>query len=272
MPDVDFADVDSHRIAYRAAGTGPPLVLLHGGWSDSRDWRPQLDGLADRFEVIAWDTPGCGQSSDPPARFSLSDYADVLAGLLHTLDLAPVHLCGLSWGGGLAIEIYHHHPHLVRTMILAGAYAGWAGSLPANVVQQRLQRALTEADQPPEQWVDSYLPGFFAGPVPEALLDEVKAIMSDARPAGIKPMLTAFADADLRHVLPTIEVPTLLLYGEHDTRSPVDIAEELHRNIPDSQLVVLPDIGHMANLEAPDAFNTAVREFLLSAEARTRSK
>jgi pimeloyl-ACP methyl ester carboxylesterase len=79
-------------------------------------------------------------------------------------------------------------------------------------------------------------------------------------------MLRAMAEADLREVLPTIRVPTLLLYGQEDARSPLAVAQELHARIPGSTLVVLPEVGHMSNLETPQRFNDAVRDFLGSVE------
>ena len=75
-------------------------------------------------------------------------------------------------------------------------------------------------------------------------------------------MLAAFADADLRAVLPTITVPTLLLCGAADVRAPRPVAEALHAAIPNSELVLLPEVGHMGNLEAPEAFNAEIRRFL----------
>lgn len=257
-------EVGQGTIAYRWAGDGPPLVLLHGAWSDSREWRLQVEGLADEFTVIAWDAPGCGQSWDPPEDFRLSDYADAAASFIRTLGLERPHLPGLSFGGGLALEVYRRHPDLPRSLILASAYAGWAGSLPNDVVAERVRRALDEAERPPEEWVASYIPGFFAGPVAQELIDEVTSIMCDVRPAGIKPMVKAFAEADLRDVLECISVPTLLLYGERDERSPLTVAADLHARIPASELVVLPGVGHVSNIEAPVEFNDEVRRFLRS--------
>ena len=97
--------------------------------------------------------------------------------------------------------------------------------------------------------------------------DEVLEMMLDVRPAGIRPMITAFATADLRDVLPTITVPTLLLSGALDVRSPLSVAEELHQHIPRSELVVLADVGHVTNIEAPAAFDATVRAFLRTVTA-----
>jgi len=199
--------------------------------------------------------------------FRLSDYANCLAGLVDALGLGRAHVLGLSFGGGLALELYRRHPTVPKTLVLASAYAGWAGSLPPEEVERRRQRALREADLPPEQWVPGYLPGLFTETAPPGLIDEAVAIMSETRPAGMKAMMSAFAEADLRDVLPLIEVPTLLLYGEADRRSPLNVAEDLHAKIPTSKLVVMPGVGHDSNLEAPETFNTEVRSFLRSNES-----
>jgi pimeloyl-ACP methyl ester carboxylesterase len=230
---------------------------------DSRQWRRQLDELSDEFTVVAWDAPGSGGSSDPPETFRLRDYADCLAGFIDGLGLGRPHVLGLSFGGGLALELYRRHPKVPRTLVLAGAYAGWAGSLPPEVVAQRLQRALREADLPPEEWLPAYMPGMFSESAPQALIDEALSIMTDVHPVGMRVGLRGFAEADLRDVLPRIEVPTLLLHGELDQRSPLSVAEDLHSQIPGSTLVVLPGVGHLSNIEAADRFNREVRDFLL---------
>jgi pimeloyl-ACP methyl ester carboxylesterase len=264
---MDSIEVGGLRVAFRRAGDGPALVLLHGGLGDSREWRRQLEGLAEEFTVVAWDAPGCGGSSDPPATFRLPDYADCLAGFIHALGLGRPHVGGLSWGGGLALELYRRHPRLPRSLVLASAYAGWAGSLPPEVVAERVERALAEAELPPEQWVRGYLPGLFTDSAPAEVVEEALAMMLDVRPAGMRPMLHAFAEADLRDVLPRIQVPTLLLYGDADRRSPLEVvAYDLNDKIPGSTLVVLPGVGHQSDMEAPDRFNAEVRDFLRSVQ------
>jgi pimeloyl-ACP methyl ester carboxylesterase len=264
---MDQVEVAGLRVAYRRAGQGAPLVLLHGGLADSREWRRQLEGLADEFTVVAWDAPGCGGSSDPPAAWRLGDYADCLAGLIHALELGRPHVGGLSWGGGLALELYRRHPQVPRSLVLASAYAGWAGSLPPEVVAERLERALREAELPPQQWVPGWLPGLFSDAVAAAVVQEALAMMLEVRPAGMRPMLQGFAEADLREVLPRIQVPTLLLYGDADRRSPPEVvARDLHAKVPGSRLVVLPGVGHQWDMEAPDRFNAEVRSFLRSGQ------
>jgi pimeloyl-ACP methyl ester carboxylesterase len=126
---------------------------------------------------------------------------------------------------------------------------------------------MREAELPPEQWVRGYLPGLFTDSSAAELVEEALAMMLDVRPAGMRPMLQAFAEADLRDALPRIEVPTLLLYGDADRRSPLGVvARDLNARIPGSRLVVMPGVGHQSDMEAPDRFNAEVRGFLRSVQ------
>ncbi len=252
------------QIAYRRQGSGPALVLLHGGLADSRQWSRQLEELSDEFTVIAWDAPGCGESSDPPEHFSLSDYADCLADFIKKLGLQKPHILGLSFGGGLAIEFYNRYPDIPRSLVLASAYAGWAGSLSPEEVEIRRKNGVQQSNMAPEKVVEKWLPTLFTDSVPIEAVEETASMMADFHPVGMRAMLRAFAEADLRDVLPKISVPTLLLYGDEDQRSPLHVGRALHKKIPASEFIVMPGVGHVSNIEAPDIFNQEVRSFLSS--------
>ena len=261
---MDMVDAAGHRIAYERRGEGPPLVFLHGYVGDRRTWRAQVQGLSDEFTVVAWDAPGYGGSSDPPESFRLSDFADCLAAVIDALGLGRPHLAGLSFGGGLALELYKRHPSVPRTLVLVSAYAGWAGSLPPEVVDHRLRQALRLADLPADDLVAELVPTLFGESAPRELVAEFAASMLERRPAGLRATSRAFAEADLRDVLPRVRVPTLLVYGDADVRAPLDVARDLHARIPGSRLVVMEGAGHLANIEAPERFNAEVRAFLRS--------
>lgn len=124
---------------------------------------------------------------------------------------------------------------MARTLVLCGAYAGWAGSLPAEVVRERLDRVLRESELPPDQWLPAYMPGMFHETAPRKLLDRACRSRT-VHPLGLRIGLTSFAEADLRDVLPRIDVPTLLLWGDGDQRSSVSIAEQMHNRIPDGRI------------------------------------
>jgi pimeloyl-ACP methyl ester carboxylesterase len=261
-PAVNTIDVQGHSIAYRQQGGGSPLLLLHGWPTNSREWHAQLEGLDDGFRVVAWDALGAGQSSDPPEEFRLRDWADVLAAFLQALGPQGVHVGGLSWGGGLALELYRRHPAMVRSLILMGAYAGWAGSLPAETVQQRLELMERNLQAPIEDWAPALIRTLVADDAPGEITDELASIIAELHPAATRIALRAFAEADLRGVLPQVDVPTLLLYGERDERAPRSVWEPLHSTIPGAELVLIPNAGHMIDMEAPGRVNEEIRAFL----------
>ncbi len=257
------------RIAYQRAGQGPPLLLLHGFISDSRAWRRQIEDLSRDFDIIAWDAPGCGGSSDPGEEFSMAQFAGCLAGLLDAIGIATAHVLGLSWGGTMALEFYRQRPGAVLSLILADTYAGWTGSLGEEAAAQRLARCLRESEMPPEEWVPQWVPDAFSATAPRAALDELASIMSDFHPVGFRAMSRAVAP-DFRDALPQIGVPTLLIWGDDDKRSPLSAGEGMRDEIPGARLVVIPGAGHVSNMEQPELFNAAVREFCLAVNDPTR--
>jgi pimeloyl-ACP methyl ester carboxylesterase len=257
---VDSVRANGLEIAYERVGDGPPLVFVHGAASDGRLWRPQLAALADEFTVVAWDEPGAGRSSDVPAAFGLADYAECLAGLIEAVALGPAHVAGLSWGGALALELYRHHPELVATLILCDTYAGWKGSLPEDEVRARVAGAREMLAAPAERF-EPVLPGLFAGDPPARFVPLLEEVAAAVRPESLRVQLFVMAEADLRDLLPHIAVPTLLIWGELDARSPLSVARQFEQAIPDTELVVIPGCGHVSNLEEPERFNEAVRAF-----------
>ena len=264
MHAVDVAGI---RVAFRRQGTGSCLLLLHGGVCDSRVWRVELESLSDAFTVVAWDAPGCGESSDPPDHFRMPEYGECLGGFIDALDAHRVHVLGHSWGSALALELYRQRPALVGSLVLVSAYAGWAGSLPPEEVEQRLALALRSADPTADEFEPDWMSAMRSGEMPEDRAVELATIMSEIRPAGTRAMAHALAEADLRDVLSRIAVPTLLVYGDADERAPLTIARELHASIPRSTLTVLPGVGHECHLEAAETFDGEVRKFLLNLEA-----
>jgi pimeloyl-ACP methyl ester carboxylesterase len=251
------------EIGYERAGKGPLLVFVHGAAEDSRVWQPQLSAFADEFTVVAWDEPGAGRSSGVPTDFGLPDYANCLATLIEEVALGPANVVGLSWGGTLALELYRHHPDLVATLILVDSYAGWKGSLSQEEVDARVEGVQRMLAAPPEEF-DPTLPGLFAAGPPPEFAPLLAAMAADVRPESLRSELLALAEADQRDLLPHIAVPTLLIWGEQDVRSPLSVAHQFEQAIPKTQLVVIPGAGHVSNLERPEEFNNALREFLRS--------
>ena len=230
--------INGLSVAYEQTGDGPALVLLHGFIIDSRMWRLQLESLSDQFTVIAWDAPGTGQSSDPPETFGIGDWVDCLAGLLDAAGVQRAHILGLSWGGILAQEFYRRHSMRVLSLVLADTYAGWKGSLPEPIVEERLVACLRDASLPPGEFVPKYLPGMFSESATQEVQKEFANIMSGFHPVGFRLMAA-------------------------DRRSPMNIAYQIRDAIPGARLAVISGAGHVSNLEKPAQFNTIVRDFCL---------
>jgi pimeloyl-ACP methyl ester carboxylesterase len=217
--------------------------------------------------VVAWDAPGAGSSPDPPDTFTTTNYARCLASFLDALRIDRAHVLGLSWGGILAQEFYRLYPERLRHLILADTYAGWKGSLPEPVWKERLATCLLDATGSPDALVAKFLPGLFTDAAPQDLREEMSVIVSEFHPIGFRLMSLSSAEMDTRNLLPRIGVPTLVLWGDDDRRSPMVVAEALHAAIPGAELAIIPNAGHLSNMEQPDTFNAHVRRFCLERDA-----
>ena len=174
----------------------------------------------------------------------------------------------------MILEVYRRHPAVVRSMVLADGYAGWRGSLGSREADARLA-AVRAALAEPDDAFDPTLPGLFAGEPPALFVPLMEAMAADVRRHSMTTALTAMAQADLTEVLPTVQVATQLIWGALDARSPLSVAREFERRIPGSTLAVIPDCGHVSNLEAPDrsmswfaASSTITAEACADKEAR----
>lgn len=259
--NVDRVLVGDVPISYRRAGEGPTLVMLHGFLCDSRCWRTQLDGLAGAFDVIAWDAPGAGATPDPSSSYTIEDWSLSLEGFLDGLGIERAALVGLSWGGLLAQVFCARSPERVTHLVLADTYAGWGGSMPPDVCRQRLERCEADSRLPPDEFVRRWVPEMFSEYAPTELLEELSGIFAEFHPEGFRLMAKSLADSDTRALMPTLDVPTLLLWGEADRRSSLEIALQMREAIPRAELTVIPGAGHVSNMERPVQFNDAVRRF-----------
>jgi pimeloyl-ACP methyl ester carboxylesterase len=264
IAQLTLAEVHGHSLAYREVGEGPPLVLLHGFLCDSRCWRPQLADLSDLFRVLAWDAPGAGSSADPLDTFTTTDWARCLAGFLDLVGIERAQVLGLSWGGILAQEFYRSYPDRVLTLILCDTYAGWKGSLPESACKKRLERCFLESSLPAEEFVARWVPEFFTEGASNDLKEEMRVVVSEFHPLGFRLMAKSSADTDTTDLLPNIEVPTLLVWGDDDQRSPLNIAEQFRDTIPNAELAIIANAGHLSNMEQPEMFNEQVRRFCQS--------
>jgi pimeloyl-ACP methyl ester carboxylesterase len=258
LPTWDDAGVSDHisvlgvEIAFERAGSGPSVALAHGFVGDGRStWGAQIDALSNEYTVIAWDSPGAGGSSDPPEGFGMDDYADSFAGLLGALGIERAHLVGLSFGAALMLATFHRYHDLASSLALVSGYAGWRGSLGTEAADQRLARSLEVSRLPSEEFVAALVPSMFSPSADDERVAPFIDTVRETRRSGFRAMAAASL-ADQSHVLPQVDVPTLLLYADHDVRAPVAIGERMHELIRSSEFVVLAGPGHASPVEAPD--------------------
>ncbi|MDB5082475.1 MAG: hypothetical protein JWP00_4399 [Chloroflexi bacterium] len=270
MPPVK---VNGQKIFYRESGSGPiTLVCLHGISSNSRSWQRQLDLLAEQYRVIAWDTPGYGQSDDPPEALPMAFYAGQLAGFMDALDLPEAVIVGLSMGGVLAQEFYRQRPTRVQALVLADTNTGGGARPPAERKARLEGRLKALAELSLEDMARQRAPALLSPNPAPGLVAEVETMMREIHPVGYRYMAMALDGADTREILPEIKVPGLVLWGEHDRVTSREEAGVLRAAMPGAAFEVIAGAGHLSNLEQPAAFNRALTTFLAKALAAPTSR
>jgi 3-oxoadipate enol-lactonase len=244
------------------------LLLIHGYPLDHTLWQPQIDRLADMAPVIAPDLRGFGASEAPDGVYTMDSHADDLYALLDVLHIERVVVCGLSMGGYIALAFWRKYASRVRGLILvdtrAGADAPAARQARLDMVEQVKQRGSAPA-------ADTMLPRLLAESTRQShpdLVESVYAMMLRQPPAGIIGAQLGMAERpDSTPTLSTITVPTLAVFGAEDVITPAETeGRSLADAIPSAKLVVIPNAGHLSNLEQPEAFNGAVLGFLARIE------
>lgn len=255
----DMQDVDARPTAWRENGEGPPAVFLHGLGGGRTAWRPQLEDLSRVRRCVAWDAPGYG-ASEPVADTSFDAYATAAIEFIDTVSPhAPVDLVGMSFGGMIAQYVAAAAPDRVRTLSLlcTSPKFGLDGTDPDEWRANRL--AGLEAMGSPAAAAPVILSSL-AGPHGAHVVPEAVEAMARVPLAGLLDSLSTIASHDTRSILPTIEIPTVIVVGELDEETPVAYSEAIDALMPNSRVVVIAGAGHLLNLEAPEAVNAALLE------------
>jgi pimeloyl-ACP methyl ester carboxylesterase len=248
-------------MSYREYGEGAPLVLLHAFPLDGRMFEPQAGALAGR--LIVPDFPGFGRSPRAPAQPDVRYYAEGVRGLLDRLDLERVVLGGVSMGGYVAFGCMRLFPERVSGLILADTRPD-----PDSEVTRENRRNMARrvADEGVEVLIELQMQRLLARHTLEnnqTVVEKVRAMILESSPNGVVAALGAMRERpDSTPLLGDIEVPTLVIGGEEDGISSPEVMGAMAEKIPSSRHVTLPHAGHLSNLEAPEGFNAAMKEFL----------
>ncbi len=254
--------INDIEMSYVDRGAGLPVLFVHGFPLDGSLWQPQVDALSGEYRMIVPDLRGFGGSTPTP-QVTMDQYADDLRALLDELGVDAVVLAGLSMGGYIAFAFYRNYPGRVQGLVLVDTRP------QPDTDEARANRAATaeKVRVYGAAWLADEMVGKLMSPAtiehrPE-LVQTVHAMMAHQPVEGIVAALHGMAGRpDSRPLLSEISVPTLVVVGADDALTPVADAESMVDAIPGSELVVIPDAGHLSNLEQPEVFSQALRQFL----------
>jgi len=269
MKSVMFNDIS---MALEDEGGGIPLLLIHGYPLSRHLWKPQVEGLSKFSRVIAPDLRNHGDSTSvkssgekyPP--YFMEMLADDCVQLLDVLDIdQPVILCGLSMGGYISFSFYRKYPQRVAGLILAATRS----SADSPATRENRKKAIDILKSSGSESVIASMLPMLLSPTTlldnPALVESVKEMMRSVSLEGmIGDLMGMMERQDSTPLLADIHVPTLVMVGEDDQIIPRSEAEGMHARISNSQLLLLPQAGHLLNLEQPELFNDAVRSFINS--------
>jgi 3-oxoadipate enol-lactonase len=244
-------------------GEGEPVVFLHGYPLSHAMWQPQLEALSRDHQVVLLDLPGYGLAEEWPVPNTLSGFSDKLHLILASRFPGPVAVVGHSFGGYVALQLYHDSPEQFAALVLTNSRSE-ADTPEAR--DTRLATAKRLGDPTQSLDVEGIARSLVApttwaarGPVVET----VRSMVRRARPSTVVATLQAIAGRpDLTPVLSTIHVPTLVLWGEEDQLIPPSQSQSMVARISNSVGVSIPGAGHLPSLEAPEPFNRAVNNLL----------
>jgi 3-oxoadipate enol-lactonase len=257
---MPFAEVSGGRIHYRIDGApdAPALVLSNSLGTDLSMWDRQVAALCGSFKVLRYDSRGHGRSLVTPGPYSIELLARDVVSLLDRLEMAQVHFCGLSLGGMVGIWLGAHEPARVDKLVLANtaAHLGPPEVWDARVEAVRRGGMAAVADGIVERW---FTPTFRQRR--PAGVEAVRQMLLAAPPEGYVACCAAVRDMDQRAELASIRSPTLVIAGRHDPATPPATCRMIAEAVRGARLTEL-DAAHLSNVEAAEAFNAAVLDFL----------
>lgn len=248
---------------YTVAGTGDPLLLIHGNFNDHQIWEEQAS-LAAHYQVICPDLRGYGQSSTPTKPFS---YVEDLKSLIDSLHLNKVTLIGSSLGGSISLDFAIAYPNLVKALVLvAPAVSG--NAYPASMTWNGIKNYLLIRFKGKKEAIETFIMNpfwqyFFPDPTKQQAYARVlRNVRNPNNFCRVSPRHMTVNKPYAKSRLSGIRIPTLIIISDHDHPHNIETANLLHREIKDSSKIVIPDCGHLPFVEKPQQFNSLVLQFL----------
>ncbi len=249
------AVINGIQTNYITAGQGDPVLLLHGWGSSLEPYRRLIDLLATKYFVIALDMPGFGKTAEPERPYNVDDYVDFVLDFLKQFSITKVSLVGHSFGGRVIIKMANRQlPFAIDKIVLVDS----AGIRPKPSKKRSAKQLLYKAGKwfATRKLIAKTCPG---------LLEKLRVKFGSADYAAASPMmrqcLVRVVNEDLTHLLPGIQAPTLLVWGENDTATPLSDAKLMEQRIPGAGLAVIKNAGHFSFVEQPALFGRIMASF-----------
>lgn len=254
------ARVNNIKLHYEVTGQGEPLLFIHGLGSSGRDWAPQVSHFAADYQVVTVDLRGHGRSTKPSGAYSIKQFADDVAKVMHQLKIIPAHVIGVSLGGMVAFQLTIDAPALVRSLTIVNSGPEIVPRTWKEHVQvwQRLLLARVFSMQRMGQYIADRM---FPKPEQEELRRGFVQLWAENDPRAYRASLRAAIGWSVTDRLKEIHSPVLVLTASDDY-FPVELKRAYAALIPRAEVVVIPDTRHALPVEKPAKFNAALREFL----------
>lgn len=258
-----FVRIGEVELWFDQRGEGPDVLLLAGLSDPVESWMFQLEGLADRYRVTAFDNRGAGRSPLPPDGFTVRGFADDAAAVLSGLGIDRAHVAGFSGGSATAQELALRHPDMVESLVLISTWARRDAFLRAAT---EAWTWLPEAAPSERKMLEAFLlwiytPRAHEEGMVDQIIEEALTFPHPQSPEGFRRQLEAWKVHDTFDRLPQISVPTLVVAGELDLITAPRYGRIVADRIPGAEFVVLPGEAHQPFQESPDQFNAMVDAF-----------
>jgi proline-specific peptidase len=269
---VPFVEVEKGRLYYEINGEGRWLVLIHGAWASHEWWRWQVPELSHNYRVLSLDVRGHGQSSPLEEPDSVDNFAKDLETLLQKVGAAEVALVGWSMGGIISMQYYLDNPSRVKTLVLVATRGHRNPKMKLQLWLQQLQTRLSlmmdfadyEAVIYQDQ-VEKEVRSMLSPATPKEVIDWIMTDLTNNPRRNFFEVAKSLWNWEAGDRLAAINVPTLIMVGEEDNRTPPHFSRLLHEKIPNSKLVVVENCGHYLLMERPDIVNAEIIRFLKNA-------